>query len=179
MNRLGEEFFDCDSVELAGKLLGKTLCVQGENDVIRRIITETESYSENDTACHGSRGRTKRNDAMFCRGGTVYVYLCYGLHEMLNVAAGKDGESKAVLIRGIKGAAGPGIVTKQLNICRRLNYEFLPTSERIWIEDGIEISENQIENLKRVGIGYASQEDQDKLWRFRLNPDSLDFIKSV
>ena len=165
-NRLTKDFFACDSVELAQKLLGKTLCVQHGNEVIRKTITETEAYSENDTACHGNRGRTKRNDPMFCVGGTVYVYLCYGIHEMLNVAAGAEGESKAVLIRGTDGAAGPGKVTKLLNINRSYNYEFIPTSNRIWIEDAPEVDEDKLQKLKRVGIGYAAPADQNRLWRF-------------
>jgi len=168
MKRLASEFFDCNSVELAPKLLGKVLCVQTESAIIRKAITETEAYCQNDTACHGNKGRTKRNDPMFHPGGTVYVYLCYGMHEMFNVAAGRDGESQAVLVRGIEGYAGPGKVTKHMNIDRSFNYEFLPASNRIWIENGVEVHESQIEKLKRVGIGYAARCDQDRLWRFRL-----------
>jgi 3-methyladenine DNA glycosylase Mpg len=40
------------------------------------------------------------------------------------------------------------------------------TSEDLWIADDGFICE--IEMAKRVGIGYASQEDQDRLWRFRI-----------
>jgi len=162
VKKLPCEFFDCGSVELAKKLLGKILCVGNT----RSIIVETEAYEENDTACHAYRGRTKRNDPMFHSGGTVYVYLCYGIHEMLNIAAGKNGEGKAVLIRGIQNHIGPGRVTKALNINRSFNYEFIPTSTRIWIEDAPPVT--QIQQLPRVGIPYASQPDQDKLWRFKV-----------
>jgi len=167
MKRLNPEFFNCNSVELAKKLLGKVLCVQSGNQVIRKMITETEAYGINDTACHCYKGRTKRNDPMFKVGGTVYVYLCYGIHEILNVVAGKDGEGQGVMIRGVEGAVGPGKVSKALDIDRSLNYELLPLSKRIWLENGVEVKDSQIEKLKRVGISYASQEDQDKLWRFR------------
>jgi DNA-3-methyladenine glycosylase len=161
------QFFDCESVTLAKKLLGKVLCVQNEGQIIREIITETEAYCENDTACHAFKGRTKRNDPMFCKGGTVYVYLCYGIHEMMNISAGKDNEGQAVLVRGVNGATGPGKVTKLLKIDRSLNYEFLPESKLIWIESAPEIDDSQIEKLKRVGIGYASPKDQNNLWRFK------------
>lgn len=168
MKKLASAFFDCDSVELAKKLLGKVLCVQIGDEVVRKKIIETEGYGINDTACHGYNGQTKRNYPMFCQGGTVYVYLCYGLHEIFNVAAGKEGEGQGVMIRGVENATGPGRVTKILKINRSFNYEFLPASNRIWLEDGIEVESTQIEELKRVGIGYATREDQDKLWRFRL-----------
>jgi DNA-3-methyladenine glycosylase len=168
MKKLNAEFFACDCVELARRLLGKVLCVKAGNEIIKKVITETEAYGVGDTACHGYKGRTKRNAPMFAQGGTVYVYLCYGLHEILNFAAGADGEGQGVMIRGIESAVGPGRVTKALNIDRSFNDEFLPTSKRIWLESGVEFQQQHIEELKRVGIGYASQEDQDKLWRFRL-----------
>jgi len=39
-------------------------------------------------------------------------------------------------------------------------------SHELWIEDdGLRC---EIVLDKRVGIGYASQEDQDKLWRFKM-----------
>ena len=69
-----------------------------------------------------------------------------------------------------EGAVGPGRVTKLLGIDRNINYEFLPTSNRIWLEEGTYIEEVRIEKLKRVGIGYARQEDQNKLWRFKILP---------
>jgi len=176
-------FYNCNSETLAKKLLGKILCVAHENKIIRVSITETESYGLNDTACHTYKGRTKRNDPMFHRGGTIYVYLCYGIHEILNISAGADGEGQGVMIRGVCatkniGAAdiakdidnifGPGRVTKLLGVDRSFNYEFLTTSTRIWLEDAHEILPEKIQALKRVGIGYALQEDQDRLWRFRV-----------
>lgn len=168
--RVNKNFFECDCVQLAVKLLGKTLCVQTANGTVKSIITETEAYGMDDTACHCNRGCTKRNDPMFCKGGTVYVYLCYGLHEILNFAAGSDGEGQGVMIRGTANAIGPGRVTKAFGINRSFNYEFAPTSERIWVEEGESI-EQKVEALKRVGIGYAAQEDQDRLWRFRLSQE--------
>jgi len=168
IKKLTADFFDCDCEELSIKLLGKVICIQNGEHVIRKIITEVEAYGINDTACHTYKGRTKRNDPMFKQGGTVYVYLCYGIHEILNFVSGKDGEGQGVMIRGIEGAIGPGRVSKILNIDRSLNYEFLPTSDRIWLEDGEPVDEDKIERLKRVGIGYATQEDQDRLWRFSI-----------
>lgn len=186
MKRLTAEFFDCGCVNLSIKLLGKVICIQTPNEVIRKMINEVEAYGIGDTACHANKGRTKRNDPMFKSGGTVYVYLCYGIHEILNFSAGKDGEGQGVMIRAVcnaenievaKGhtvrnigeAVGPGRVTKLLGIDRSFNYEFLPASTRIWLEEGAQVNQSKIQRLKRIGIGYASQADQDRLWRFKLH----------
>ena len=167
MNRIKEDFFICDSEALAEKIIGKYLCVQLKGKIAKYMITETEAYGPNDSACHCHKGRTKRNDPMFRVGGTVYVYLCYGIHEIANIVAGKENEGQGVMIRGIDNTFGPGKVTKIIGIDRSFNYEFLPTSTRIWIEDNPVKSEFEIEKLKRIGIGYATLQDQDKLWRFR------------
>ena len=180
------EFFARDCVELAKALLGKTICVKHGDTTTKKTITETEAYGINDSACHCFKGHTKRNAPMFEAGGTVYVYLCYGIHEILNISAGNVGEGQGVMLRGVKrvehiehrncedmirtvgNVIGPGLVTKVLGVDRSYNNEFLPDSTRIWLEDGITVEENNIECLKRVGIGYATQADQDKLWRFRI-----------
>ncbi|KAL5545163.1 hypothetical protein UlMin_008947 [Ulmus minor] len=45
------------------------------------------------------KGNTARTTPVFGLGGHAYVYLCYGLHTMLNVVADKEGNGAAVLIR--------------------------------------------------------------------------------
>lgn len=162
------DFFACDCAELSIKLLGKVICIKTPNVIIRKTITEVEAYGIGDTACHAHKGRTKRNDPMFKTGGTIYVYLCYGVHEILNFSAGRDGEGQGVMIRAVDGAVGPGKVTKLLCIDRSFNNEFLSTSDRIWLEEGEQVNQSEIERLKRVGISYAAKADQDRLWRFRL-----------
>lgn len=102
---------------------------------------------------------------MFQKGGVCYVYLCYGIHNLLNIVSGEENDPQAVLIRSVEGLNGPGKVTKELGIDRTFNGKSLLENE-IWIEDGEE--PKQIEKLPRVGIGYAKQEDQEKLWRFRI-----------
>ena len=71
------------------------------------------------------------------------------------------------MIRSIDNIEGPGRTTRTMNITRDLNREDLTTSQKIWLEDDGFIPAN-IETLKRVGIGYATPEDQNKLWRFRI-----------
>ena len=164
MKRLGFVFFHRPCVEVARDLVGKVLVMDGK----RMRITETEAYcGESDTACHASKGRTKRTEVMYMQAGTVYVYLCYGMHWMLNIVTGEVNHPEAVLIRACMEATGPGKLTKALGITGELNRSSVVISDRLWIEDdGLRC---HIQTDRRVGIGYASQEDQERLWRFKLD----------
>ena len=161
MERLEYEFYHRPCVEVARDLVGKVLVCNGK----RLRIWETEAYcGEADTACHASRGRTKRTEVMYMAAGTVYVYLCYGIHWMLNIVTGEEDQPEAVLIRACAEAKGPGKLTKALGITGEYNRSSVVDSQTLWIEDdGFRCD---ITTDKRVGIGYASQEDQDRLWRF-------------
>ena len=94
--------------------------------------------------------------------GTIYVYLCYGIHWMLNLVTGPEDDPQAVLIRGVEGASGPGRVTKYLAIDKSLNDKTL--GGELSLEDDGYVP--AITASPRVGIGYASEEDQARLWRF-------------
>jgi len=161
--KLSKEFYQQSAVALAPRLLGKLLCRRLGGEVIKKRITETESYMSHDTACHAHRGRTARNGVMFGPGGVAYVYLCYGIHEMLNIVSGEAGDPQAVLIRGAEGFPGPGRLTKALGIDRSLNGADL-TGDLLWLEDdGTAVS---YKTAARVGIGYADEIDRLRLWRF-------------
>lgn len=159
--RLGFDFFHRPCVEVARELVGKRIVCDGK--FLR--ISETEAYcGEGDTACHASKGRTKRTEVMYQEAGTVYIYLCYGVHWMLNIVTGEKEQPEAVLIRACTEAPGPGKLTKMLGITGALNRDDVVTSDRLWIEDdGFHCD---VDLQKRIGIGYADQEDQDRLWRF-------------
>ena len=163
MERLGYEFYHRPCLEVARDLVGKVLVHQDQ--WLR--ISETEAYwGIGDTACHASKGRTKRTEVLWEDPGTVYVYLCYGIHWLMNVITGEKEDPQGVLIRACVDAEGPGKLTKKLGITGAQNRENAVTSENIWIgDDGFRC---QVVTDKRVGIGYASQEDQDKLWRFKM-----------
>ena len=168
MRRLTAEDYAVDAVTAAKALVGAWLCRRLEDGtVIRRRITETEAYfGEEDTACHAHKGRTQRTDVMYAPGGCAYIYLCYGMHEMLNVVTGPADHPEAVLVRGAEGAEGPGRLTKALSITRVLNREDLVASDRLWIEtDGSRVA---LTAAPRIGIGYASKRDQARKWRFTL-----------
>ena len=163
VKRLMFDFFHRPCLEVARDLVGKVLVHEGK----RLRISETEAYcGESDTACHASKGRTKRTEVMYRSAGTVYVYLCYGMHWMLNIVTGEEGQPEAVLIRACLEAPGPGKLTKTLGITGDLNRTSVVDSDALWVEDdGFRC---EIAADKRVGIGYASREDQDRLWRFKI-----------
>ena len=164
---LKEDYFSADAVTLAPDLLGKLLCRRTEEGILRVRITETECYfGEEDTACHAHRGRTPRTDVMYRAGGRAYVYLCYGIHNLLNLTTGPEGHPEAVLIRGVEGAVGPGRVTKLLGVDRSLNTLPLTPESGLWVEEDGFVS--KIDGYPRVGIAYASEKDRNILWRFVL-----------
>ncbi len=163
--RLNRHFLSRPAIELAPELIGKLLCRRSEEGILRYRIMETECYfGQEDTACHASKGKTERTRILFEKGGTSYVYLCYGIHSLFNVVTGPEGHPEAVLIRGVEGYNGPGKLTKALHITRELNGEDLVNSTELWIEeDGVTLP---IRKAKRVGIDYATPEYRDILWRY-------------
>ena len=165
--RLDAADYRKDAVSLAKELLGKLLCRKIGRKIIKLRITETESYyGENDTACHAHKGKTERTSVMYLEGGHSYIYLCYGVHWLLNIVSGKQDFPEAVLIRGVEGFNGPGKLTKALSIDKLLNGENLIESKQLWIEDTGEKPLFKAE--KRIGIDYASEKDKNRLWRFVL-----------
>lgn len=163
MKRLDYDFFHRPCLEVARDLVGKVLVHRGQ--MLR--ISETEAYcGEADTACHAHKGRTKRTEVMYGEAGTIYIYLCYGMHWLLNIVTGEKEQPEAVLIRACVEAPGPGRLTKKLGITGELNGKSVVDSPELWVgDDGFPCD---VAVDKRVGIGYASQEDQDRLWRFKL-----------
>ena len=164
MKRLEYEFFHRPCLTVAEELVGKLLVHETENGILTMRISETEAYcGEDDTACHAHKGRTPRTEVLYAQAGTVYVYLCYGMHWLMNIVTGEQEQPEAVLIRACVDAAGPGKLTKAMGItgaCNRKNI----CDGNLWIaDDGFVCS---VRTDKRVGIGYASEEDQNRLWRF-------------
>lgn len=165
--RLGYDFFHRDCQIVARELVGKVLASSTKDGVRRLRITETEAYcGEADTACHAHKGRTKRTEVMYGKAGVAYIYLCYGMHWMLNIVTGEENHPEAVLIRCCAEAPGPGRLTKALGITGEQNRENATHSEKLWVEDdGFRCP---VVTDKRVGIGYASVEDQNRLWRYKM-----------
>ncbi|MDT3401740.1 DNA-3-methyladenine glycosylase [Mucilaginibacter terrae] len=181
MMKLPEDFYlNSNVVEVARNLLGKYLFTRIDGVVSGGYIVETEAYNGViDKASHAYGNRlTPRTQTMFERGGVAYVYLCYGIHEMLNVVTSVEGQPHAVLIRAINPTqgidamlyrrnmalvkpnitAGPGSVGKALGINRKLN-NISFQSDTMWIEDrGMIFADDEIAAVPRIGVAYAKED---------------------
>ncbi|PIR27347.1 3-methyladenine DNA glycosylase [Candidatus Berkelbacteria bacterium CG11_big_fil_rev_8_21_14_0_20_42_15] len=176
--KLKREFFERDTLEVARDLLGKIIVREIGERIIKARIIETEAYcGVEDKACHARHGKTKRNAPMWGPAGFTYVYLCMGLHNLLNIVTGEKDQPEAVLIRGIiplTGTSkkfksyGPGNLTKYLKINRGLNNHDTIYSRQLWFEDDeFAIALKNITSAPRIGISYAA-EYRHKPWRFTL-----------
>ena len=162
---LDYDFFNRDVLEVAPDLVGKILVHRTENGEVRERIAETEAYrGEEDTACHASKGRTQRTEVMYHDSGTIYVYLCYGMHWLMNIVTGGEGNPQAVLIRAGEEYNGPAKLTKRLGVDKAFNDVSIVGNGGIWIED--DGYRPKIKTDKRVGIDYATEEYRNKEWRF-------------
>ncbi len=180
-------------VEIARDLIGKEIFTNFNGKITSGIISETEAYAGiTDRASHAFGGkRTQRTETMFLNGGRAYIYLCYGMHKMLNIVTGPKETPHAILIRSIVPKAGiefmkertgktslvnisngPGKLCKALGIEMKHNNISLLGNE-IWIKDldftyeikGYEIEGYEIKATKRIGIDYAG-EDAKLPYRF-------------
>lgn len=168
------------AADLVGKVLCKQLIdTDGKTKILRMRISETEAYiGEDDPACHAHAGtRTARTEVMYAQGGVFYVYLTYGVHHMLNLVSGPAESPESVLIRAgfltdtsdrlsdeqylsldkqlthPKQFAGPGKLTKRLQVDRQLSAKPISPESTLWIED--DSCRPPISLRPRIGIDYA------------------------
>jgi len=179
-------YSDPNPVKVARGLLGKIVRVKGKSgDCVARIV-ETEAYGgAQDRASHAWKGRTARNESMFGRPGTAYIYLCYGIHRMFNVVTAQEGIAAAVLIRAVEPlegiekmarrrgvpasefrlTAGPGALTQALGICMDWCGSDLVCGPISIEDDGVKVPKAKIETGRRVGVNYAGPAARFP-WRF-------------
>lgn len=165
--RLGADFFARDVLEVAPDLVGKRLVRRlPDGSVMGLRIAETEAYrGEEDGACHARRGKTPRTEVMYRRGGYSYVYLVYGLHCLMNVVTGPEGQPQAALIRAMeKPLDGPGKWTRAMGVTLSQNGLWLPENDEMWLED--DGAHLHIVTAPRVGVDYAPPLWRDIPWRF-------------
>src|ERR1700761_6228214 len=107
--KLPESYYqNTDVVALSKDLLGKYLFTRINGAVTGGYIVETEAYNgiiDKASHAYGNR-KTNRTEVMFRNGGIIYVYLCYGIHEMLNIVTSTEGHAQAILIRAINPTDG-------------------------------------------------------------------------
>lgn len=165
----------------ARALLGMELAREG----VTLRITEVEAYGgPEDSASHARHGRTARNAPMWGPPGRAYLYFCYGVHWMLNVVTGPEGQASAVLIRGAevvsgletvlarRGAAkaspqlcaGPGKVAQALALDKAFDGHDLLAPGGLELRPGS--APAALLTGPRLGIAFATPEDQARPWRF-------------
>lgn len=140
---------------------------------------ETESYHEEEPACHAFVGLTARTRVLFGLPGDAYVYRSYGIHALLNAVAEEEGTGAAVLIRALEPldgvemmrarrgvqrvedlCSGPGKLTQALGIGLELNGSSLLAGPiHILPRQG---HQPNIASGVRIGITKAA----DLPWRF-------------
>ncbi len=188
-----------DTIYLARHLLGKLLISQIDGQECVTRIVETEAYkAPEDKGSHAyNNKRTKRTEVMYHSGGSSYVYLCYGIHNMLNVVTGPEDQAHAVLIRAVEPLSGwevmrnrrqapdkqltngPGKLCKALGITRAHNkIDLCDKDSPIYLCDQSAIPQQQILEGLRVGIAYA-EECAHWPWRFRIKDNHWTSIPDV
>ncbi|MBK9032692.1 MAG: DNA-3-methyladenine glycosylase [Myxococcales bacterium] len=159
--RLGLTWFQRPPPVVARALLGCVL-VHGAR---AGMIVETEAYlGPEDRASHARFGPTARTAVMFGPGGVTYVYLCYGIHQMFNIVADRDGRAGAVLVRAIAPAAGlpldpaigrgPGKVTRALGLGPGQHGRTLD-ADALHVRRGARVPARAIATSARIGVDYA------------------------
>lgn len=194
--KLGKDYFlQSDVLFIAEDLIGKYLFTKIGGQLAGGVITETEAYKgTTDKASHAYGGkRTPRNETMYQEGGIIYVYLCYGMHHLLNFVTNQADIPDAVLLRAIfpthgeelmlkrngknritpEMGKGPGKVSKILGITTRNDGHPIP-SDLMWVEDrNLKIPAEEIEKTPRIGVDFA-QEDAGLPYRFVLkHPEKI------
>lgn len=173
---VNEAFFQLPTLDLALRLLGKELTLNG----VGGYIVEVEAYiGPHDRAAHSYGGRrTPRTEVMFGPPGRAYVYVIHG-HHCLNVVSGEEGAPEAILVRALEPTRGikqmierrgrtdhltdgPGKLCQALGITRQHNGWDLLTSP-LRISDGMTVETVAVGT--RIGIDYAG-EARDYPWRF-------------
>lgn len=171
MKRLDAAFFHRDCLEVAPDLVGKILVRKlPDGTILRERIAETEAYrGTEDLACHASKGRTPRTEMLYRESGLIYVYLCYGMHYLMNVITGEAEQPQGVLLRAGIIHNGPARLTKFLQVDKAFNGASFLTSEELWIEDDGTPCTHHTD--VRVGIDYAGEIWKNKPWRFVLDTE--------
>lgn len=178
---LPRAFFARDAATLAPALLGMRLVrFTPEGRRLAGVIVETEAYvGVQDRASHSFGGRrTPRNESMYARPGTAYVYFTYGMHHCFNVVCAGAGDPQAVLIRAIRPdeglhamralreargsvrterdlASGPGKLCQAMAIGREHDGLDLCAGVDLWIEPGPGAGE--VSAGPRIGLGAVGK----------------------
>lgn len=164
LKKLPRGFYAREAEVLAHDLIGTILVHRVDGTELRGRIVETEAYVGcHDLACHAAKGRTGRTEVMFGEAGHAYVYLIYGIHDMLNIVSGEVGVAQAVLVRAAEpldgwagNLSGPGNLARGFGITRRHNGIDLTGDEMFFLESA-DPTPPRIVRTRRIGVDYAKQ----------------------
>lgn len=176
MTVLDQGFFERPAAEVARDLLGRDIVsTVGGARCVARIVESEAYFGPEDEASHAAMriGRTARNEPMFGRPGTAYVYRIYGIHWCLNAVTDAIDYPAAVLIRaaepleGIEVARGrrgerpdqelmrgPGNLCRALGVTGELNMHDL-AAPPLLLEAGVPVAESGVIRGPRIGITKA------------------------
>lgn len=171
-----------DVFQIAGELLGKVLVTCRDGVETAGRIVEVEAYAgTGDKASHAYGGRrTARNEVMYAEGGMAYVYLCYGIHHLVNVVTHRSGVPHAILIRALEPLSGidlmlkrtgkekpdhrltrgPGNLSLALGLDRSHNGMSLSGPSLFLADDGFRYPGTAVGRSPRIGVGYAGEDAQ-------------------
>ncbi|HEV2127267.1 MAG TPA: DNA-3-methyladenine glycosylase [Thermomicrobiales bacterium] len=108
-------WFSRHPVKVAWDLIGCVLRIERDGVVVSGRIVETEAYAgPDDPASHASRSPVGR-EVMMGRPGTVYTYLSYGIHTMMNIVAHEERQGGAVLLRALEPLEGIEVMGERRN----------------------------------------------------------------
>ena len=162
-------FYQRDDVILIAKeLLGKILFSHVDGIPTGGMIIETEAYrGPEDKACHAfNNRRTPRTEVMFQDGGIAYVYLCYGIHNMLNIVTAMSETPHAVLIRSIIPVHGLETMLhrrKKIKTYSTLTLETAVQGDKVMQDfelESLPIGVDHSQKVKAISIGndYSSKD---------------------
>ena len=188
MKKLSLAFYQRkDVVQIAKDLLGKIVVTNIGGKITSGRIVETEAYVANvDKASHAYNGkRTLRNEAMYAAAGAIYVYICYGMHNMLNIVTNDLNVPDAILIRALEPVngfdimlertgkkmfdntltKGPGNVAKAMGISKNISDLILGEKIINIYKDDFSFLQDEMGTSKRIGIDGAGT-DAELPYRF-------------
>lgn len=171
MKIISRDFYERHPSKVAKDLLGKTLVLKRDTELLSAKIVETEAYfGQKDPASRAHMGRKPYNQLMFLDAGKTFIYMVHG-NWLLNIVAHRKSGVGGVLIRAIEPLQGmetmlknrqvkdihnltngPGKLTKALAITKDL--KGIDVTERnsrlIIIEEQVE--DFEISSSHRIGV---------------------------
>jgi DNA-3-methyladenine glycosylase len=189
MTTISRPFFQSDPVTCARALIGCGFFWQG----VGGIVVETEAYSEfGDEASHTFLRRGAQAFVNARPPGTLYVYLNYGVHWLLNFLVRDGALNGFVLVRALQPTrgielmqqrrrqnqlealcSGPGKVTQALAINGGFHGQDLFNMPDV--EVSLPLQPPRVEVDRRIGITRAAERE----WRFLLVDSTFVSVKKT